>query len=108
MRLETTRLTGDWRVSANCQHSEPDELFVRGAKQHDAKSVCAGCPVLAECLSHALDNRIEFGVWGGLTERQRRALLKSRPDVTDWAAYLAAQPRYDAAPDRLARHLRAA
>src|SRR5262245_35669940 len=92
MHGNSTRLAGDWRVSANCQHKDPDSLFVRGAKQHDAKAVCAGCPVLTECLSHALDNRVEFGVWGGLTERQRRALLKSRPHVTDWAAYLHAQP----------------
>jgi WhiB family redox-sensing transcriptional regulator len=89
------RLSGDWRVSANCQHNDPESLFVRGARQHDAKAICDGCPVLTECLSHALDNRIEFGVWGGLTERQRRALLKTRPDITDWCAYLKAQPKWD-------------
>lgn len=96
MRQNATRLSGDWRVSANCQHNDPNSLFVRGAKQHDAKAVCAGCPVLAECLAHALDNRIEFGVWGGLTERQRRALLKTRPGITDWATHLNAQPKQNA------------
>jgi WhiB family redox-sensing transcriptional regulator len=60
----TTRLSGDWRVSAKCQHNDPNSLFARGRKQHDVKSICSGCPVLTECLSHALDNRIEFGVWG--------------------------------------------
>ena len=37
-----------------------------------------------ECLAEALDNRTEFGVWGGMTERERRALLKRRPDITSW------------------------
>ncbi len=98
MRRTATRLTGDWRVSASCQHKDPDALFVRGAKQHDVKEVCAGCPVLTECLSHALDNRIEFGVWGGMTERQRRALLKTRPEVTNWAEHLEARLSYEARP----------
>jgi WhiB family redox-sensing transcriptional regulator len=37
-----------------------------------------------ECLADALDNRIEFGVWGGMTERERRALLRRHPSVTSW------------------------
>ena len=46
--------------------------------------MCAGCPVKTECLAEALDNEIEWGVWGGLTERERRALLRKRPNVTSW------------------------
>jgi len=42
--------------------------------------------VIAECLADALDNHTEFGVWGGTTERERRALLKRRPGVTSWRA----------------------
>jgi WhiB family redox-sensing transcriptional regulator len=75
---------GDWRFSASCQDEEPDQLFVRGAEQRKAKLVCLGCRVRTECLAEALDNRIEFGVWGGMTERERRALLRRRPDVTSW------------------------
>ncbi len=77
-----------WATAALCQQSSPDELFVRGAEQHKAKVVCGACPVRAECLAEALDNEIEWGVWGGLTERERRALLRKRPNVTSWRALL--------------------
>ena len=46
--------------------------------------MCQGCPVRLECLADALDSRTEFGVWGGLTERERRALRRRRPDVASW------------------------
>ena len=52
--------------------------------------ICRPCPVVVECLADALDNEIEFGVWGGMTERQRRALLKRHPDVDSWSDFLAA------------------
>ena len=55
--------------------ADPDALFVQGAAQNRAKAVCVGCAVRTECLADALDNRVEFGVWGGMTERERRALL---------------------------------
>ena len=77
-----------WAIAALCQQSAPDELFVRGAEQHKAKAVCGACPVRAECLAEALDNEIEWGVWGGLTERERRALLRKRPNVTSWRQLL--------------------
>ena len=47
-----------------------------------------GCEVRTECLADALDNRVEFGVWGGMTERERRALLRRRPDVSSWRRLL--------------------
>jgi WhiB family redox-sensing transcriptional regulator len=46
--------------------------------------------VRTECLSEALDNEIEWGVWGGMTERERRALLRRRPNVTSWRVLLEA------------------
>ena len=55
--------------------------------------VCVACPVRTECLAEALDGRIEFGVWGGMTERERRALLRRRPDVTSWLELLEAAKR---------------
>jgi WhiB family redox-sensing transcriptional regulator len=74
----------DWTSRAACTNQKPDELFVQGAAQNRAKTVCGGCPVRTECLADALDNRVEFGVWGGLTERERRALLRRRPTVSSW------------------------
>jgi WhiB family transcriptional regulator, redox-sensing transcriptional regulator len=79
----------DWAPLGACAKSDPDALFVQGAAQQTAKIVCQGCPVIAECLADALDNRTEFGVWGGMTERERRALLKRRPNIASWAALFA-------------------
>ena len=80
--------TDDWAGDAACRVSRPDELFVRGAEQHRAKQVCKACPVRTECLAEALDNQIEWGVWGGMTERERRSLLRRRPNVTSWRRLL--------------------
>ena len=77
----------DWAASAACKQVQPDELFVRGAEQNKAKQLCNGCPVRTECLAEALDNQIEWGVWGGMTERERRALLRRRPNAS-WRAVL--------------------
>jgi WhiB family redox-sensing transcriptional regulator len=74
----------DWTTRAACKGTDPDELFVQGAAQNRAKLICRGCVVRTECLADALDNGIPFGVWGGMTERERRALLRRRPDVTSW------------------------
>ncbi|WP_018655393.1 WhiB family transcriptional regulator [Actinomadura flavalba] len=81
-------LTGDLAAQAACRNADPDALFVQGAAQNRAKTICRACPVRTECLADALDNRIEFGVWGGMTERERRALLRRRPDVDSWADLL--------------------
>lgn len=75
-----------WSSRGACRQGDPDALFVQGAAQNRAKLVCAGCPVRAECLADALDSRVEFGVWGGMTERERRALLRRRPEVKSWRA----------------------
>ena len=76
----------DWGRHGACSKAAPDALFVRGAAQQAAKQVCVGCPVITECLADSLDNKTEFGVWGGMTERQRRALLKRRPEILSWLA----------------------
>lgn len=76
----------NWPARAVCRNGSPDELFAKGAAQQTAKVICQRCPVVAECLADALDNGTEYGVWGGMTERERRALLRRRPDVRSWAS----------------------
>ncbi len=82
----------NWRAAARCRTTDAEGLFVTGARQREAKLFCRACPVRTECLAHALDQRIEFGVWGGMTERERRALLRTRPDVRSWADLLYRRP----------------
>lgn len=89
----------DWTAHAACKGTDPDELFVQGPAQNRAKLICRGCPVRTECLADALDNGIEFGVWGGMTDRERRALLRRRPDVTSWRELL------ERARDQYERHV---
>ena len=84
-----TMWVDEWSLQAACRENEPDELFVRGAEQNKAKMVCSGCVVRTECLAEALDNQIEWGVWGGMTERERRALLRRSPNAS-WRAVLEA------------------
>lgn len=80
----------DWASAAVCRQAKPDELFVRGAEQNRAKLMCGSCPVRTECLAEALDNQIEWGVWGGMTERERRALLRRQDKVASWRQVLEA------------------
>jgi WhiB family redox-sensing transcriptional regulator len=79
-----------WVARAACRGVDPERLFVQGAEQRAATVICRHCPVQVECLADALDHRVGFGVWGGLTERERRALLRARPDVTSWGEHLQA------------------
>ncbi|MEU6343583.1 WhiB family transcriptional regulator [Streptomyces sp. NPDC046977] len=89
----------NWGAQAVCRVSDPDELFVQGSAQNRVKALCAGCPVRTECLADALDNKIEFGIWGGMTERERRALLRRRPAVTSWRDLLStARSAYESGP----------
>ncbi|MCI7551806.1 MAG: WhiB family transcriptional regulator [Actinomycetaceae bacterium] len=73
-----------WAVQAACSNVDPDSLFVRGSAQRQVRQVCYSCAVRLECLADALNSHSVFGVWGGLTERERRALLRKYPDETNW------------------------
>ncbi|GAA1289289.1 MULTISPECIES: WhiB family transcriptional regulator [Brachybacterium] len=77
-----------WATRGACVGMDPDGFFVQGAEQHTVKVACGACPVRTECLADALDNKVDFGVWGGMTERERRRLLRRNPDVSDWSAVL--------------------
>ncbi len=81
----------EWVAKARCRCNNPDDLFVTGAAQKKATTICRGCPVVAECLADALDHHMEWGIWGGLTERQRRALVKDHPEVISWSDFFAAR-----------------
>ncbi|MDY5133780.1 WhiB family transcriptional regulator [Actinotignum urinale] len=76
--------SSQWNEFASCANSDPEALFVQGSAQKYATSICADCPVRERCLAEALEYRLMYGVWGGMTERERRALLKSHPEHTDW------------------------
>ena len=67
----------DWRDRALCAETDPEAFFPeKGASTREAKMVCQGCEVRAECLAYALERREQFGIWGGLSEPQRRRLLR--------------------------------
>lgn len=90
MPRTTSTWLADWARLGTCASEDPDALFVQGKAQRSAKAVCRTCPVVAECLADALDSKNDFGVWGGMTQRERRALLRRHPEVESWAAVLAA------------------
>lgn len=73
-----------WAAQAACAGVDPDSLFVRGSAQRQARQVCLSCAVRLECLADALNSATMFGVWGGLTERERRALMRRYPSEHDW------------------------
>ena len=68
-----------WQDHANCLGVDPDLFFPeRGASTREAKEVCRGCVVREECLEFALQNGEKFGIWGGLSERERRRIRRQR------------------------------
>ena len=63
----------DWRSGALCARFDPDLFFSPGAIEHkEAKKICRDCPVRRQCLAYAMETCIDHGIWGGLTERERR------------------------------------
>ena len=68
-----------WQSRANCMGVDPDLFFPeRGASTREAKAVCRGCVVREECLEYAIANGEKFGIWGGMSERERRRVRRSR------------------------------
>ncbi|GAB3493447.1 WhiB family transcriptional regulator [Amycolatopsis cihanbeyliensis] len=72
----------DWRHRAACRDEDPELFFPvsdvgpAAAQAAQAKAVCARCPVRALCLRYALDNGLDYGIYGGTTERERRDLVR--------------------------------
>ena len=72
-----------WRLDALCAETDPEAFFPeKGGSTREAKRVCTGCTVRAECLEFALTNDERFGIWGGLSERERRRLRLQRRELT--------------------------
>jgi len=105
--MDTTRPEGPtelaWMEQAACRDEDPELFFPISAKGAglaqvaEAKEVCRGCPVREACLRYALDTGQEGGVWGGLTEEERRALRRRGSRVRSVGLAPAATPR-DASP----------
>jgi WhiB family redox-sensing transcriptional regulator len=69
--------TPEWQQRALCAQTDPEAFFPdTGGSPREAKRTCARCEVKAECLDYALDHDERFGVWGGLSERERRELIR--------------------------------
>jgi WhiB family transcriptional regulator, redox-sensing transcriptional regulator len=67
----------DWQERALCAQTDPEAFFPeKGGSTREAKRICAGCEVRAECLEYALAFDERFGIWGGLSERERRRLKR--------------------------------
>lgn len=66
-----------WQADALCAQTDPEAFFPeKGGSTREAKRVCDGCEVKAHCLDYALENDERFGIWGGLSERERRKLRR--------------------------------
>lgn len=66
-----------WQERALCAQTDPEAFFPeKGGSTREAKKVCVSCDVRSECLDYALENDERFGIWGGLSERERRKLKR--------------------------------
>ncbi|MFJ2368607.1 WhiB family transcriptional regulator [Microbacterium sp. NPDC087665] len=66
-----------WQTDALCSQTDPEAFFPeKGGSTRDAKRICTSCDVRGECLEYALNNDERFGIWGGLSERERRKLKR--------------------------------
>ena len=71
-----------WQEEALCAQTDPEAFFPeKGGSTREAKRVCGGCTVRAECLEAALTNDERFGIWGGLSERERRRIRLQRRET---------------------------
>lgn len=72
----------DWQERALCAQTDPEAFFPeKGGSTREAKRICSGCEVRAECLEYALAQDERFGIWGGLSERERRRLRRGGSEL---------------------------
>ena len=77
--IDTAEVEGElsWQERALCAQTDPEAFFPeKGGSTREAKKVCVGCDVRGECLEYALAHDERFGIWGGLSERERRKFKK--------------------------------
>jgi WhiB family redox-sensing transcriptional regulator len=75
--IDTVEDELSWQERALCAQTDPEAFFPeKGGSTRDAKKVCVGCEVRSECLEYALQHDERFGIWGGLSERERRKFKK--------------------------------
>jgi WhiB family redox-sensing transcriptional regulator len=68
----------EWQDRALCAETDPEAFFPeKGGSTREAKRICSGCEVRAQCLEYALAHDERFGIWGGLSERERRRLKRA-------------------------------
>jgi WhiB family transcriptional regulator, redox-sensing transcriptional regulator len=92
LAVEPAQAPGDltWQDLALCAETDPESFFPeKGGSTREAKRVCRSCEVRAECLEYALETEQRFGIWGGMSERERRRLKR--------AAQSTQRPRKEAA-----------
>ncbi len=66
-----------WQTDSLCAQTDPEAFFPeKGGSTRDAKKICTSCEVRTQCLEYALQNDERFGIWGGMSERERRKLRK--------------------------------
>lgn len=66
-----------WQADSLCAQTDPEAFFPeKGGSTREAKKICSSCEVRSDCLEYALENDERFGIWGGLSERERRKLRK--------------------------------
>lgn len=85
-----------WTRDALCAETDPEAFFPeKGGSTRDAKKICAACDVVADCLEYALEHDERFGIWGALSERERRKLRRAgrgyRPSITNGAVQIGGQ-----------------
>jgi WhiB family transcriptional regulator, redox-sensing transcriptional regulator len=72
-------MTVNWRQRSACRGIDPEIFYpATDEEAEEAKAICAICPVRQMCLEHALAAREREGVWGGLTDRERRRVIRQR------------------------------
>lgn len=77
VRREADEEVRSWQSDALCAQTDPEAFFPeKGGSTREAKKVCESCEVRSQCLDYALENDERFGIWGGLSERERRKLRR--------------------------------